>query len=175
MERPWPSLSSTPALSELLLQCPISPFVGTVGIGAKDEDVCFAEDLDSGTCRVLISPSIRCQASDCPRRARGEFWIQHHIRPASGTLHEEANCEDCDDHYHDGFNYCCQRHWGSPLLLRAEFESLVCCSPSAVAMGRCAGLSSAEFALLSGPSSTRRTMDSKYSFWSEVFLHDRRM
>jgi hypothetical protein len=29
---------------------PISPFVGTFGIGAKDEDVRFAEDLDSGTC-----------------------------------------------------------------------------------------------------------------------------
>jgi hypothetical protein len=37
-------------LCELLLQGPISPFVGTFGIGAKYEDVPFAEDLDAGTC-----------------------------------------------------------------------------------------------------------------------------
>jgi hypothetical protein len=122
---------------------------------------------------VLISPSIQCRASDCPRRARGGFWIHQHIRPASATLHEESNCENYDYHYHDGFNYCCQRHWSSPLLLRAELSPSS--AASAVTMGRCAGLSCAEFALLSGPSSTRRTMDSKYPFWSEVFIHDRRM
>jgi hypothetical protein len=37
-------------LGEFLLQGPISPFVGTFGIGAKYEDVAFAEDLDAGTC-----------------------------------------------------------------------------------------------------------------------------
>jgi hypothetical protein len=52
---------------------------------------------------------------DCPRKARWRFRIHHHVRPTSPTLHEEANCEDCDDHHHDGFNYCRQRHWNSPL------------------------------------------------------------
>jgi hypothetical protein len=41
-----------------------------------------------------------------------------------GTLHEESNCEDYDYHYHGGFNYCCQRHWSSPLFLRAELNSV---------------------------------------------------
>lgn len=38
------------ASGEFLLQGQISPFVGTFGIGAKYEDVPFAEDLDAGTC-----------------------------------------------------------------------------------------------------------------------------
>jgi hypothetical protein len=39
---------------------------------------------------------------------------------------------------------------------------LVRCNPSAVAVGPCAGLSGVEFALLSGRSATRRTIDSEY-------------
>ena len=37
------------ALSEFLLQGPISAFVGTIGIGTKYEDVRFAENLGCGT------------------------------------------------------------------------------------------------------------------------------
>jgi len=75
---------------------------------------------------VLISPSIRCQASDCPRRPRGGFWIRYHIRSTSATLHEESNCEDCDYHCHGGFNYCCQRHWRSPLRGPAQSSKAAC-------------------------------------------------
>jgi hypothetical protein len=38
------------ALSEFLLQGPISTFVGTTGIGTKYEDVPFAENFGCGTC-----------------------------------------------------------------------------------------------------------------------------
>jgi hypothetical protein len=38
------------ALSEFLLQGPISAFVGAFGVGTKYEDVPFAENLGSGTC-----------------------------------------------------------------------------------------------------------------------------
>jgi hypothetical protein len=38
------------ALSEFLLQGPISAFVGAFVVGTKYEDVPFAENLGSGTC-----------------------------------------------------------------------------------------------------------------------------
>jgi len=66
------------------------------------------------------------------------------------TLHEESNCKDCDYHYHHGFNYCSQRHWGSPYISprRAKGASqtfgryekndiLFCPSPSPLHMFRC--------------------------------------
>ena len=46
---PFPRKPGT-GLSELLLQGPISAFIGTFRIGAKYEDVPFAEDLGCGTC-----------------------------------------------------------------------------------------------------------------------------
>jgi hypothetical protein len=69
------------SLSEFLLQGPIGTLVGTTAIATKHEDVAFVEDLGFGTCGVLVSPSIRCRASDCPRSAANleeGFWIQHH-------------------------------------------------------------------------------------------------
>ncbi len=69
------------SLSEFLLQGPIGTLVGTTAIATKHEDVAFVEDLGFGTCCVLVSPSIRCRASDGPRSAPNlaeGFWIQHH-------------------------------------------------------------------------------------------------
>jgi hypothetical protein len=72
----WPA-----ALGEFFLQGPISAFVGTTGIGTSFEDIPFVENLDSATRGVLISPSIRCRASNCTRSAAsialGGFWVQH--------------------------------------------------------------------------------------------------
>jgi hypothetical protein len=42
----------------------------------------------------------------------------------------------------------------------------------AVAVRLCAGLAGAKFALLSRRSTTGRTMDSKYLFWSGAFCHE---
>jgi hypothetical protein len=46
----WTVLWIGTALSEFLLQGPISAFVGAFGVGTKYEDVSFAENLGSGTC-----------------------------------------------------------------------------------------------------------------------------
>jgi hypothetical protein len=68
------------ALSEFLLQGPISAFVGTTAIGTNFDDVPLVENLGFGTRCVLVSPGIRCRASDCPRSvanlAEG-LWLQH--------------------------------------------------------------------------------------------------
>jgi hypothetical protein len=47
----WTVLCVRTALSEFLLQRPISAFVGAFGVGTKyKKDVPFAENLNSGTC-----------------------------------------------------------------------------------------------------------------------------
>jgi hypothetical protein len=46
----WTVLWIGTALSEFLLQGPISAFVGAFVVGTKYEDVPFAENLGSGTC-----------------------------------------------------------------------------------------------------------------------------
>ena len=47
------------------MQNPVGTLVGTAAITAKCEDVSLSENLGVGTRGVLISPSIRCRASDC--------------------------------------------------------------------------------------------------------------
>jgi hypothetical protein len=73
---PWPA-----ALGEFFLQGrPISALVGTTAIRTSFDDVPLVENLDPGTRGVLVSPTIRCQASDCPRNVANiavGFWIQH--------------------------------------------------------------------------------------------------
>ncbi len=48
-----------------LLQNPVGTLVGTVVIAAKSEDRSLLDNLGRVTRRVLISPGIRCAASDC--------------------------------------------------------------------------------------------------------------
>jgi hypothetical protein len=43
---------------------PIGALVGTIVIGTKREDVPLIENFSIGTRLVLVSPSIRCGASD---------------------------------------------------------------------------------------------------------------
>jgi hypothetical protein len=48
-----------------LLQNPVGTLVGTVAIATKSEDSSLLNNLGRVTRRVLISPGIRCGASDC--------------------------------------------------------------------------------------------------------------
>jgi hypothetical protein len=57
------------------------------------------------------------------------------------------------------------------VLLRSWVAAQFYCDQSAVAMRLCAGLTSAKLALLSRSSTTSRTGDSEYLFWTEFSFH----
>ena len=58
-------------LSELLLQGPISAFIGTFRIGAKYEDVPIAENLGCGTLIRPVSGARLPTAREMPREGSG--------------------------------------------------------------------------------------------------------
>ena len=69
------------------MQNPVGTFVGTATIAAKYEDISLVDDLGRVTSRVLISPGIRCGASDCTI----DPYVCHEVLLIIGLREEPAD------------------------------------------------------------------------------------